>query len=258
MKRRNLVLAGVLVFAWTLLMHAPAANLYGWFAPKGAQLQLYGLDGELAEGRAQALGLNGRPILQSLHWRFQPWWLPLLRAAFQVSGGGGDLGVDGRVSLVFGGVNLANTRLTGGIKALLAAAGFPFVPIDGQARLDLDSLKLRQGFPQSASGSAEVHGLAWALGKAPMPLGDFKAVISTERPTTGTSGVDTIKLVISTLSGPLDASGEVHLLADRNYDYDLQVKARDNADPTLRNLLQTLGQPDVSGYYHLRNRGKLS
>ena len=69
--------------------------------------------------------------------------------------------------------------------------------------------------------------------------------------------MDTIKLVISTLSGPLDASGEVHLLADRSYDYDLQVKARDNADPALRNLLQTMGQPDVSGYYHQRNRGKL-
>ena len=179
MKRSRLILIGVLVFAWTLLMHAPAANLYGWFAPKGAQAQLYGLDGDLADGRAEALGLNGRPILQNLRWSFQPWWLPLLRAAFHVSGGGSDLNLDGRVALVFGGINLGNTRLTGGIKPLLGMAGFPFVPIDGQARIDLDSLKLRQGFPQSASGSAAIHGLAWALGKAPMPLGDFKAVIST-------------------------------------------------------------------------------
>lgn len=258
MKRSNLILIGVLVFAWTVLIHAPAADLYGWFAPKGAAVQLYGLDGNLGEGRAQALGLNGRPVLQSLHWQFQPWWLPLLRAAFHVSGGGSDLDIDGRVSLVFGGVNLANTKVTGGLKALLGVAGFPFLPVDGQARLDLDSLKLRQGFPQSASGNLEMHGLSFAMGKSPLALGDFKAVISTERPTTGTTGVDTIKLVISTLSGPLDASGEVHLQVDRNYDYDLQVKAKDGADPALRNMLQTLGQPDVSGYYHMRNRGKLS
>lgn len=257
MKRRNLILIGVLVFAWTLLMQAPAANLYAWFAPKGDAVQLYGLDGDLGAGRAQALGVNGRPVLQSLHWQFQPWWLPLLRAAFHVSGGGGDVSVDGRVSLLFGGVNLGNTKVGGGLKPLLAVAGFPFVPVDGQAQLDLDSLKLRQGFPQSASGSMEIHSLSWALGKTPLPLGDFKAVISTDRPTTGTTGVDTIKLVISTLSGPLDASGEVHLQADRNYDYDLQVKAKSNADPALHDMLQSLGQPDVSGYYHMRNRGKL-
>jgi general secretion pathway protein N len=257
MKRSHLILIGVVVFLWTVLMHAPAASLYAWFAPKASPVQLYGLDGDLDRGKVQALGYNGRPLLQDLHWSFQPWWLPLLRAAFHVDGGGNGLNVDGRVSLVFGGVNLSSTRLGGGIKALLGLAGMPFLPVDGQARLDLDSLKLRQGFPQSASGSAEVHGLSWALGKSPMPLGDFKAVITTERPTTGTSGADVIKLVISTLSGPIDASGEVHLQADRNYDYDLQLKAKDNADPSLRSMLQTMGQPDATGYYHLRNRGTL-
>jgi general secretion pathway protein N len=204
------------------------------------------------------LGVNGRPMLQDLRWSFQPWWLPLLRASFHVDGGGSDVNVDGRVALLFGGVNLSSTKAGGSVKALLGLAGFPFVPVDGQTRIKLDSLKLRQGFPQSASGNVEVHGLAWTLVKTPMPLGDFKADISTERPTTGTTGVDTIKLVISTLSGPLDASGEVHLQADRNYDYDLQVKAKSDADPNLRTMLQSLGQPDVQGYYHLRNRGKMS
>jgi hypothetical protein len=258
MKSRTLILIGVAVFAWTLLLHAPAASLYAWFAPKNSPVQLYGLDGELTEGRLQALGVNGRPVLQSLHWRFQPLWLPLLRAVFHVDGGGQNLSLNGRVALVFGGVNLANTQASGGIKALLGAAGFPFVPVDGQARMDLDSLKLRQGFPQSASGTAELHGLAWTLTKNPMPLGDFKATISTERPTTGTTGANVIKVAIETLSGPLDASGEVHLQADRSYDYDLKIKAKDNADPMLRNMLQSMGQqPDVQGYYHLRNRGSL-
>ena len=89
--------------------------------------------------------------------------------------------------------------------------------------------------------------------------GDFKATLSTVPAAAGTSGPPSIKVVIETLGGPLDAGGEVHLQADRSYDYDLQLKAKDNADPNLRNLLQSggLGQPDTRGYYHLRNRGQL-
>jgi len=259
MKARTLILIGALVFIWTLLMNAPAGSLYAWFAPKASAVQLYGLEGSLDQGKLQSLGLNGRPLLQNLRWQFQPWWLPLLRASFHVEGGSQDLNLKGRVALVFGGLNLASTQGGGGIKALAAVAGFPFVPVDGQASFNIDSLKLRDGFPASASGTAELHGLAFTLGKDPMPLGDFKITISTQPPPAGTSGKDSIKLVIETLSGPLDASGEVHIQADRSYDYDIQVKAKDNADPNLRSMLQGggLGQPDTRGYYHLRNRGNL-
>ena len=259
MKTRTLILIGAVVFVWTLLLNAPAAILYAWFAPKASQVQLYGLEGSLDEGKVQTLGLNGRPLLQNLRWSFQPWWLPLLRAGFHVDGGNQDLNLKGRVALVFGGVNIAATQGTGGVKALAGAAGFPFVPVDGQARFDIDSLKLRKGFPQSVSGTLELHSLAFTLGKDPLALGDFKATLSTQPPPAGTNGSNSIKAVIETLSGPIDASGEMHLQADRSYDYDLQLKAKDNADPNLRNLLQAggLGQPDTRGYYHLRNRGNL-
>ncbi len=259
MKARTLILIGVLVFVWTLLLNAPAGTLYAWFAPKASAVQLYGLEGSLEQGKVQTLGINGRPLLQNLRWDFQPWWLPLLRASFHVDGGSQELSLKGRVALVFGGINIGGAQGAGGVKALAAVAGFPFVPVDGQARFDIDSLKLRQGFPTAVSGTVELHSLAFTLGKDPMPLGDFKATLSTQPPAAGTSGNDSIKVVIETLSGPLDASGEVHLQADRSYDYDLQVKAKDNADPNLRNMLQAggLGQPDTRGYYHLRNRGSL-
>ncbi|MDE0853322.1 MAG: type II secretion system protein N [Nevskia sp.] len=257
MKARTLLLIGLLAFLWTLLLNAPAATLYGWFAPKASPLQLWGMDGSLAQGQVQTLGVNGRPLLQNLRWTFQPWWLPLLRASFHVEGGGQDLNLKGRVALVIGGVNISGAQGGGSVKALAATAGFPFVPVDGQARFDLASLKLRKGLPQSVNGTVELHGLAFTLGKEPMPLGDFKATLSDQPPPAGTNGNNSVKAVIETLAGPIDASGEVHLQADRSYDYDLQVKARDNADPNLRNLLQGggLGQPDTRGYYHLRNRG---
>lgn len=260
MKIRNLVLIGALVFLWTALLHAPAATLYAWFGPKASPLQLYGLDGSLDEGKVQTLGLNGRPLLQNLRWRFQPWWLPLLRASFHVESAGSDLSLKGRAAFVFGGINLAGAEGGGTLRPLLGLAGFPFVPLDGLARFHLDSLKLRHGFPTAVDGSAELHSLSFALGASPLPLGDFKAVLSTQTPATGTSAQAGIRIVLSTLGGPLDLSGEVHLQSDRSYDYDLQLKAKPGADPNLVNLLQGggLGQPDSSGYYHLRNRGQLA
>ena len=64
------------------------------------------MDGALAidQGKMQTLGINGRPLLQSLRWSFQPWWLPLLRASFHVEGGNQELNLKGRAALVFGGI----------------------------------------------------------------------------------------------------------------------------------------------------------
>ncbi len=259
MKIRTLVLIGAIVFLWTFLVHAPAATLYGWFGPKASPVQLYGLDGSLDQGWLETLGLNGRPLLQKLSWRFQPWWLPLLRASFHVEGGGPDLNLKGRAAFVFGGLDLSSAQGSGSVKGLAGLAGFPFVPVDGLARFDIDSLKLRQGFPASAGGTAELHSLSFSLGQNPMPLGDFKATISMAKAAGASSGPDSIKVVVATLGGPLDVSGEAHLQPDRSYDYDLQIKAKDSADPNLRNMLGAggLGQPDPNGYYHLRSRGKL-
>jgi general secretion pathway protein N len=257
MKSRTLVLIGVLVFAWALLLSAPAAIVYAWLVPAASAVRLYGLEGSVDEGTLQSLAINGRPLLQNLRWSFQPWWLPLLRASFHVDGGSQDLNLDGRVAVVFGGIDIAAAHGAGNIKTLAAVAGFPFMPIVGQARFDLDSLELRHGFPSSASGVAELHGIAFILGSNPLALGDFRATISNQPPPADTSAAGSIKMVIETLAGPLDASGEFHLQTDRSYDYELQFKVKDNADPALRNMLQqagNLGQPDARGYYHLRNR----
>jgi hypothetical protein len=258
-KVRTLILIGALVFLWTALLHAPAATLYAWFGPKASPVQLYGLEGSLDQGKVQSLGLNGRPLLQNLRWSFQPWWLPLLRASFHVASSSSDLSLKGRAAFVIGGIDLANAEGGGTLKPLLGLAGYAFLPVDGLLHFQLDSLKLRHGFPAAAQGSAELHSLSFALGTNATPLGDFKAVLSTQKPATGTATADAIRIVVSTLGGPLDLSGEVHVQADHSYDYDLQLKAKPGADQNLANLLQGggLGQPDPNGYYHLRNRGQL-
>lgn len=254
MKPRHLLILGAVFFVWALLMDAPAATLYAWFTPKAGpnttQLQLYGVQGTLDQGSASALGISGRPTVRELHWRFEPWWLPLLRASFHIDGGGEQLRLDGRATLVIGGINLSSAHAAGSIKALLDIGALGYTPVDGEGRVDIDSLKLRQGLPSYASGKAEVHNLAWTLSKDPLVLGDFKAEFST------TDGVITGK--ISSIAGPVDATGEAHLKPDRSYDYDLRLKAKAGADPMLANLLDSLGPVGPDGSHRLAASGKLA
>jgi hypothetical protein len=250
MKTRRLWVLGLATFLLALLWRAPAASLYGWSGLRNGPVQALGLDGHLGAGSAAALALGGQPVVQDLRWRFEPWWLLLLRAAFRIEGGGDTFSVNGRLEFTPSGINLKNTRLAGGAKALLAPFGFAFAPIDGQAGLDLSSLSLRDGFPVWAEGVAQIHRLAWTLGRDPLALGDVQATISTA------NGV--VLARIEPLGGPLDVGGDARLTpADRSYELDLQLKAKDLSNTQLSNLLHTLGQPDVQGWYHVRNRGKL-
>ncbi|MBL6751455.1 MAG: type II secretion system protein N [Nevskia sp.] len=249
MKTRTLAIVGAAALAWMLVVRAPAELLYAWLAPKAAAVRAIGLEGSLTEGRAGAVTLNGHPLLTGLHWRFEPWWLPLLRCEFQVDAAGGSLNLAGHAAYSASGVSLRHAQASGPIKALLNAAGLPLAPLDGLARIDLKSLALSHGFPAAAEGTVEAHGLVWMLAKDPLPLGDFKATI--------VSGSDGIAGHIEPLAGPVDLSGEVHLQGDQSYDYDLKLKARPGADPNLLALLQSLGQQDTQGYWHLRNRGTL-
>lgn len=251
MKTRTLALIGVFAFLAFAIAHAPVAVLYGWFGPKAGPTQLFGLDGSLLEGRVAGIVVNGKPTLSDLHWRWHPLQLLLARAAFRVDGGGEALTLDSGVALLpGGGINLTDARLAGGVKPVLGLAGQAFLPIDGQAGLTLDRLKLRKGFPTLAEGRLQLDRLAWTLAKDPLPLGDFEAVLTTES--------DRIIATVRPLSGPLDVGGEIRVLtADRTYEVDLQVRPKPNAEAMIQNLVRSLGQPDPQGFWHIRTRGAL-
>ncbi len=253
MKTRWLILLGLLVFLYALLFHAPVASLYAWLQPKNAppRVELYGLEGSLSQGRAAGIVANGRPALTDLSWHLRPLWLLLGRADFALSGGGIDALLEGGVSVLpSGGINLHDLRYSGALKPLLIAAGQAFVPMDGRVGLNVSQLKLRNGLPTTAEGTLNLQGLSWTLAKDPLLLGDFQAVVAPKP--------EGLVATISTLAGPLDASGEATLAQDRSYDLHLQVKAKAGANPMIVNLLRSLGQPDTQGYYHLRRRGSLA
>ncbi|MDB5986315.1 MAG: type secretion system protein [Nevskia sp.] len=247
-KRRHLIIVGIVAFAWTLLMHAPAANLYGWFAPKNSPTQLVGIEGSLGEGRLAGITSGGRPLLQALHWRLQPLWLLLLRASFQVDTGA-PIALRGRIGVTPLATHVATAHISGSLKALLGAAGIGYVPIDGIADGDIDQLTLKHGIPTSAQASLQLRGLNWTLAKPALQLGDFRTDISNDG--------DTIVAKIQSTAGPMDAQGLAHLNSDGSYDSDIRMKAKADADEMTQNLLHSIGQPDAQGYYHAKTRGQL-
>lgn len=253
MKLRGLIAIGAVALIIGLLLEAPAANLYIWLQPKDAPtpVQLFGLEGSLANGRVDGVVNNGRTVLNDVRWSLRPLPLLLGRAAFRVNTIREPVLLDGRVSVSpLGTVRLGGFRANAGLRPLLATLGYPFVPVDGQAGLDITRLVARDGRLRAAQGLVELQGVAWALGSPATPLGDYRAEVSTEE--------DVILAKVSSVSGPLELSGEARMKPDQTYELDLLLRPRPGAPPLVSNLMTQLGAPDPQGFYRLRREGTLA
>ena len=251
MKTRWLVLSCVLVFVYTAITRAPLGVIYGYIKPtSGAAFDLIGLEGNLQQGGAAGVIVGNQTALRDLRWTMLPLQLLIGRAAFDLSASGDGLLLAGRVAQsISGQTHIDGLTASGSIKPLLAAFKL-FVPVDGTLSLDLQQMSLAQGLPTTAEGRIDLKGLQWKLARDPMPLGDFSAIVApTDQALTATISAD---------RGPLDASGDAHLLPDRRYELHLQVKAKADAPPPLVNMLASLGAPDNQGYYHIRRSGQLA
>ncbi len=255
MKLRYLLL-GVFTFVIALLVYAPAAVLYGWSQPAAdaprPPLSLSGISGTLFHGQAAAITLQQRPLLSNLNWSLQPLQLLLGRLAFQLNtnpAGGDALLLDGRVAAGLGGIRVNELKLNGGVRTLASAIGQSFVPVNGQAALNLEHLRLRDHWPTDAAGELQLMGLAWTLARDPVALGDYAATISRDK--------DDIVALIRTVGGPLDLNGDARARPDRSYELHLQLKPKPDAPPMVVNLVRSLGQPDAQGYFHIRQNGQM-
>ncbi|MGH8516913.1 MAG: type II secretion system protein N [Panacagrimonas sp.] len=252
MNRRTLIFVGVGVFLVALLLRTPAVQLQRLFGPSLAQagVQFQGVEGSLSVGRATQIDLQGNPLVQDLGWNLRAIHLLLGRASFTLAGGRDGTLVDGIASIVPSGtLTLQDFRLASSLKGVLAAAGYAFMPVEGQLGLDLRTMKLRERWPRKAQGTLTVRGLGWKLGREAVLLGDYSATLDNE-----TGGV---KADITTLSGALEVSGLARLGDDRSYELVLQMRPRPNAPPMVPNLVRSLGAPDAQGWYHVRRKGQL-
>ncbi len=250
MNRKWYITIAVVVFVASLIAQAPAATLYAWFKPKEpTPVELLGLQGTISAGRASGLNINSRSALNNLNWTLQPWRLLLGQLGFHLESRG-DTTLDSHIALsIFGSTRVNDTQGVMNLKTLLAAVGQPFLPLDGQAGLQLKSLRLRSNQIKSADGRIEIRGLAWTLAQEPIVLGDFAATVTTEN--------DTIIAKLEPLAGSLELSGTAKLSPDQSYDAQLQLRAKPNAPPLINSLLGSVGPADAQGWYHIRKQGKL-
>jgi hypothetical protein len=250
--RRGLIVLGVLVFLWTLVLHAPAAVIYGWIAGPTTPVRWYGLEGTVSEGKAAGVQASGTIVAKQLQWSMDLWQLLLARAAFHVQSFGRDaLMIDGKVAInPLRTVHLSDMRISGTLRPLLAATGKPYLPLDAQASLHIERLTMRGGVPTDARGVLQMQGLRWTLGRQPVPIGDFQASVA--------PADDSLVATITTIAGSLDASGSARLNSDQSYVIDLALRPGPGADPAIINLLQQTGSPDAQGAYRLRQTGQLT
>jgi general secretion pathway protein N len=252
MKRAYLILAGTAALLLGLLIYAPAATVLGWLlpAPPVLPVTLKGVSGTLAHGEIAGLVHQNRTVVRRLRWQWAP--LPLLtgRLAAHIQGESEDILFNARLALRPGGrLELREAQAAGSIKSLLAAAGQPFVPVDGRWGLQAAELDLADNWPVRASGRFSVENLAWTLSREPLALGRFEATIETQD--------ERIVLSIRSPSGPLEAEGGATLLPERRYQLALRLRPRPEASPLVRNLLAGSGAPDAQGWYTLRQQGQV-
>ncbi len=248
MKPVWLVLLGLLSFLLSALFAAPVDRLHAWLVPDQSQVRAFGLSGTVSSGSTALIQARNKPVLKEISWELQKLHLLLGRASFDVSGGADGMLLDGSVSAVpSGAVSLKDFRLSSPLGALAASAGFAFVPAIGAIGADIQHLKLRDQWPVSADGVVTAHKLSWKLGRDPILLGDYTARLENE-----TGG---IRADISTLSGPLEVTGDAHVNHDRSWELNLKMKPRPDAEAMVGNLVRNMGQPDTQGWYHLKRRG---
>jgi len=253
MKSRYLLLAAVFAFAVSAVIYAPAATLYAWLVPEDPApvVTASGLTGNLLRGKASAVRIQQQPLVSDLTWKLKPWNLLKGRLSYTLQTSDPQLLLAGDAAAGLGSrFQINDFRLNGGVRKLLAAAGQPFVPVDGQLALNLNSLRLAGGWPTDGDGDLQVLGLAWTLARDPVPLGDFAATFSREQ--------DDLVALVSTISGPLDVNGDGRLKPDQSYEVHLQLRPKPDAPPMLMNLMRSLGPADPQGYFHIRQQGQLA
>lgn len=251
-RRRWLVLGGLLAALLTAVLSAPAPYLYAWFAPANLPVTVSGMEGTLRHGTIRAVAHQGRVVARDVEWGWRPSSLLRLGTGWNLRFAGPVTGEAVLDVSVTGSLSLSGLRAAGDVPGVMAAAGFGGLPLQGQMATRVDTLTIdRQGRPRALQGRAELLGLSWAVGKEPLVIGDFRADLET----------DEDEALVATISAPesspVEATGEASLQADGSYQADVRVRARDSASEQVRNILGIIGQPDAQGYYRLRQRGSL-
>ncbi|MDR2877031.1 MAG: type II secretion system protein N [Chromatiales bacterium] len=238
-------LAVYLIF---LLITLPAALIHRW---SGSNAQIYGIEGTLWHGEAQALRI-GTLTIDKPSWTFRP--AALLRASTEMRvkadiAGGGIVAIVGRS--LRGTLYARDLRLNAvPVNALVALSGEPDMGLTGRINANIDSVSISGGELHELDGKVEASG----LGLEPpldIMLGGLTMQFETDR------RENRIRGVLQDTGGPLQAEGTVVLQPTGEYQFNGRASARDGAASALEASLNMLGRPGADGRIAITRNDRL-
>lgn len=231
LSRRYVLLAaaGVVTALVGIVAHFPARVALAWFAPPG--IVAWGAEGTIWEGRVAGVLVRGHG-LGSLSWQAQPWSVLALKPAWDLNLRRADGFASGRVAFGL----LSGRQHIRDLEAALELGSLPpgMLPSGtaGQARVSLQRLELRDGWPASVAGRAAVSQLE--LPGVILALGPFEFIFpETDGAPSG---------AINSLGGPLEVAGRIDLPARNQWHFSAELAPGENPPRELVDGLRFVGE----------------
>lgn len=241
---KALVAIGLLTFVAAVVSLFPARVAYHWFAPP--MVQAGGLDGSIWSGSATEVTAVGL-YLRDVKWRLQPLQLftGKLSARIEAKPSSGFLEADVAAGLG-GDIRLANVSASLPLRDFAPIVRMP--GLSGNASLQFDELRIRDGLPVAAVGTVAIADLVAPM-VDPSSIGDYRAEFFTDD--------DAVVASIEDVNGVFDLAGSLTVSADRNYQFIGKVAATGGTSEKLKRQLRFLGTPNERGQHDIRLEGQL-
>ena len=207
---------------------------------------LSGIDGSIWDGGATELSISGF-YARDLTWQLSPIGLLLAKLVYAVEANPVSGFAEGEIAIGFGGaITIEDLNVAMPMQALENLLGVP--GIRGNASVQMEKMKLVDGFPVSASGVLEIANLRIpSIGR--LPIGGYRAEIFTQ--------ADGVAASVEDTDGVIDLAGSLQLASDRSYQFIAQLAAKEAAPSSIRQQLQFLGSANDRGQHELRLEGQL-
>jgi len=242
--KRGLLLVAALTLIVGLMVLFPARVAYRWAAP--SQLAISGIHGTIWRGTAEAAASNG-VFLQDVSWRMKPLRLITGKAIYRITASPASGFVEGDIGLTLGG-NVVVSDLAASLPLDALAGALNISGLRGEASLEVERLKLRDGLPVTADGTLQLNNLVVPRISRDS-IGGYRAEFFTQDSGVTASVEDT--------NGVVDLAGSLQVNEDRSYQFLGQVVETPETPANLKQQMKALGSPNERGQREVRLEGSL-
>jgi hypothetical protein len=250
-KKRYIILLAIgsyLLFTLSMVPASKVLSLANSITP--LPVKVYGVSGNLWNGRAQQVIAPGQPPIDNLHWTVNPLGLLLAKLSTDFNASVKNQNITGQVS-----VNALGRLQGSDIRARIDGAvmqqllRLPMGELGGAFNFNVNSVELRQTALPILDAS-----LSWKNARLTLMdtvnLGNIELLITPQ---------DDGQLLasISNKQGDLQLSGDATIDAGKNYTINLRMTPQPD---TARNIIQSLGmfaRRQADGSYLLSRKGNL-